>query len=147
MIKIKAFSEKNTEELIEMMRDFNKLDNYPFNKKITTKNLKFFLKNSHLGNIWVVEINKKLIGYIILTFCFSFEHKGQCAYIDEVYINAKYRNQGIGTETLKYIIRKSKKLKIKMLYLEVEKHNTRAASIYEKLGFKNNDRQFMTMKT
>lgn len=128
------------------MKAFNKLDNYPFSKKITTQNLKKILENPNLGKIWMIESDKKAIGYLVITYCFSFEYKGLYAYIDEIYIDEKYRNQGIGTKAVQFAIRESKKGKIKMLYLEVEKHNKRATSVYEKLGFSENARSHMMRK-
>ena len=139
-------SNRHISNLLEMMRKFNELDSYQFNKKITSENLKKFLANPDLGRIWLIEKEKTIIGYLILTFCFSFEYKGTYAYIDEIYLEKEFQNQGIGTQAMKFAMREAKKLNIKMLYLEVEPHNKPAKSLYKKLGFRENKRSLMMRK-
>ena len=51
--------------------------------------------------------------------------------LDEIYLEDKYRNKGIGTNIIKDILSKNK-----IVYLWVYKENLKAISLYEKLGFK-----------
>lgn len=47
-----------------------------------------------------------------------------------------YRNQGYGELLVKYLIELCNKNSIKTIYIRVEKNNTKALSLYNKLGFK-----------
>jgi len=50
--------------------------------------------------------------------------------LDEIYLEAKYRNKGIGTDIIKKLISNND-----IVYLWVYKLNTKAISLYKKLGF------------
>jgi ribosomal protein S18 acetylase RimI-like enzyme len=145
-MKFQKATQKDKKVLLEFMEDFYALDEYPFDKKITSKNLNRVLKNPQMGKIWIINDKKFSIGYFILTFVFSFEYGGVCAYIDEIYIHDAFRNQGIGTEAMKFIMNESKKLKVQLLFLEVEHRNSAAKKVYEKFGFTENRRSLMVKK-
>lgn len=146
MLQIFEASAKNAPQILTFMEKFNRIYKYPFNKKIKKENIYQFLTNSGLGRIWIIKKDKIAIGYLVLTFCFSFEYKGLYAYIDEIYIEEAYRNQGIGTKVMQFALKQAKKLKIKMIYLEVEKSNKKAKGMYAKLGFAENKRVLMMRK-
>ena len=50
--------------------------------------------------------------------------------IDEIYLEEKYRNQGVGTNIIKRILQNNS-----IVYLWVYKENIKAISLYKKLGF------------
>ena len=50
-------------------------------------------------------------------------------------VKKEYWNQGIGTEMLKRIIEQAKKMKIRVIELEVISDNVRAIHLYHKMGF------------
>ena len=53
--------------------------------------------------------------------------------IDEIYIEKEFRNNGIGTDIIMKVVKKSNN---KNIYLWVYKENIKAVSLYERLGFK-----------
>ncbi len=50
-------------------------------------------------------------------------------------VRKEYWNQGIGTEMLKRIIEQAKKMKIRVIELEVISDNVRGIHLYHKMGF------------
>ena len=54
--------------------------------------------------------------------------------IDEIYLEEKARNKGIGTDIIKNVMSKNN-----IIYLCVYKNNIRAINLYETLGFKITD--------
>ena len=50
-------------------------------------------------------------------------------------VRKEYWNQGIGTEMIKRIVEQAKKMKIKIIELEVITDNAGAISLYHKMGF------------
>ena len=50
--------------------------------------------------------------------------------LDEIYLEEKYRNKGIGTNIIKEVINNND-----IIYLWVYKENVQAISLYKKLGF------------
>lgn len=144
LIKLRPAKLTDTELLLDFMRKFYAIDKYPFDTKIIKKNLSTFISNSELGQGWIIEQNKKPIGYIFLTFGFSFEYHGRDSFIDEFYIEKEYRKQGIGTEAIEMVTKKAKQLKVQAIHLEVERHNKAARNLYDKFKFEDNGRTLMT---
>jgi ribosomal protein S18 acetylase RimI-like enzyme len=132
--------------ILSMMEDFYAIDTYPFNAALTEKNLKTFIDNPGLGRLWLISLQEKTIGYIVLSFGFSFEYGGRDAFIDEFYIHKDFRNKGIGKETLEYLCNKSMKLGVQSIHLEVENHNHIGNRLYLNQGFRSNNRTLLTKK-
>lgn len=132
--------------ILLMMQEFNSIDNYPFDKNKTEKNLFELINNKNLGRIWLIKSNNIIIGYVVLAFGFSFEYGGRDAFIDELFIKADFRNKGIGQKTMSFLEEKARELNINTLHLEVETHNNNASKLYVKNGFKNNDRKLLSKK-
>lgn len=78
-----------------------------------------------LDNYFNIVINNKVIGCVLIT------NKDDGKLLDEIYIEEKFRNKGIGTSIIKDIIRENT-----IVYLWVYKENKQAISLYKKLGFK-----------
>lgn len=78
-----------------------------------------------LSDYFNIVINNKVVGCVLLT---SIED-GKL--LDEIYIEEKFRNNGIGTDIIKNIIREND-----IVYLWVYKENVQAISLYKRLDFK-----------
>ena len=65
---------------------------------------------------------------------FSQEAGGYVWWIEEVYIREKFRSRGLGREFFRYL-EEQKGKEVTRLRLEVEEENTRAVSLYERLGY------------
>ena len=55
--------------------------------------------------------------------------------IDNILVKEEFRNKGIGTKLLEYLIEYSKENKIENITLEVRISNTIARNLYKKMGF------------
>ncbi|MBQ4822102.1 GNAT family N-acetyltransferase [Aquimarina sp. MMG016] len=143
-IGFKPYMIEDKIDLLEMMTSFNDIEGYPFDPRIGEENLLQFTSNESLGRLYLIQQKHQNIGYVVLTFGFSFEYNGRDAFIDEFYIKEKYRNLGIGKMTIDFIASESKKLNIKAIHLEVEPHNENAYQLYSKKGFKPNGRTLLT---
>ncbi len=130
-------------EILAMRKEFYKIDQYDFEESTQFKITKDFILNPQLGRCWIIKLEELTAGYICLTFDFSFEYGGKIAFVDELYIKPEYRKKGIGSKILPQIIEKAKTLKIMTLLLESEKHNVIANKLYQKNGFKSNERYLL----
>ncbi len=145
-IEFKIYTENNKSDVLKMMTSFNKIDGYDFDLTIGEKNLIEFTSNEMLGRLFLITHKQITIGYIVLSFGFSFEYKGRDAFIDEFYIKEEFRNKGVGKLSMDFIESVSEKLDINAVHLEVEPHNTAANRLYLKKGYKSNDRALLTKK-
>lgn len=82
------------------------------------------LSNDALWQVWLIQHGSEAIGYIILTFGYSLEGERRDAFIDEFYIKANYRGQGVGITTIKFLESVCPSLGIHAVHLEVKRQNT-----------------------
>lgn len=132
--------------ITQMMQDFYAIDNYPMNVEVTKNLFREFISNEHLGKSWLIYSENEIVGYIILTFIFSFEYGGKIAFVDELFIKETARGKGIGKEAIQFIQKEVPKLSLKLLYLEVEPHNENAQKLYLAHDFELHNRKLMKYK-
>ncbi|AEW85501.1 N-acetyltransferase [Flavobacterium columnare] len=147
MIHFKLIEQDQIDLAVQMMQDFYAIDNYPINPKTSSALFHEFISNSNLGRCWFVYHENKIVGYIILTFIFSFEYQGTLAFIDELYLTESSRGKGIGKKALDFIKEQALIFNIKMIYLEVEEHNSNAQKLYTSNDFVIHKRKIMKYKT
>ncbi|MCL6460702.1 MAG: GNAT family N-acetyltransferase [Flavobacterium micromati] len=128
------------------MQEFYAVDNYPIDVDVSKTLLTDFISNENLGKAWLIIFNNEIVGYVIITFIFSFEYQGKIAFLDELYVREKFRGNGIGSQTLAFIIEESKQLSLKLIYLEIENHNQNAQKLYIASGFELHNRKLMAYK-
>jgi RimJ/RimL family protein N-acetyltransferase len=130
--------------LLPIVREFYRHFSYPWSENEKQKTLLELLNNASLGQVWIIITNEKPIGYFILSFYYSLEYNGRTAFIDELFLLPENRGQGIGAAILERIVQLGSDLNLKILHLEIEKTNTRASALYEKMGFINYGRMLMS---
>jgi ribosomal protein S18 acetylase RimI-like enzyme len=130
--------------LVDFMRQFYAIDNYPFDAQIARWLLQQIVADSSLGRVWLIDYAEATIGYVVLTFGFSLEYRGRDAYIDELFLLDAYRGQGLGSHVLQCVLDACPALGIHALHLEVEHTNVVGQRLYHKHGFAGNDRHLLT---
>lgn len=146
MIQFSSLQLHNINAITQMMSDFYAIDNYPINIEVSKKLFQEFIHNENLGKAWLILEEDEIVGYVILTFVFSFEYGGKIAFIDELYLKESARGKGIGNKTIKFIKSESTKLSLKLLYLEVENHNEKAQKLYLAHDFAIHNRKLLKYK-
>ncbi len=144
---IRKFKLIDKKEIIELIQNLYKEDSYGENislQKINRTIKELFLHNEK-GSIFIIEEKEKIIGYAIIINYWSNEFGGNILFIDEIFILPDYRNFGVGTNFINYLI-KNKINSSVGIQLEVTKANTNAKNFYEKLGFDLSDRIHMIYK-
>lgn len=146
MTTFKPLEKVDIPTITQMMQDFYAIDNYPMAVEESKKLFQEFITNENLGKSWLIFSENKIVGYIILTFIFSFEYGGKIAFIDELFIKETARGKGFGKEAIQFIQGEVPKLSLKLLYLEVETHNENAQKLYLALDFELHNRKLMKYK-
>ena len=146
MTTFKTLEISDIEVITQMMQDFYAIDNYPMDVEVAKKLFQEFISNEHLGKSWLIYSENEIVGYIILTFIFSFEYGGKIAFVDELFIKETARGKGIGKEAIQFIQKEVPKLSLKLLYLEVEPHNENAQKLYLAHDFEFHNRKLMKYK-
>jgi ribosomal protein S18 acetylase RimI-like enzyme len=143
-MNLKKATLEEIDPLLGLMAQFYEHFNYPFELEKHRKVVLSFLSNEYLGSIWLIQSEQKFVGYLALTYGFTFEFGGRDAFIDEFFITEKYRNEGLGRNTLLIIQNKMTELDLSAIHLQTEKHNQSAKKLYQNLGFVDFERISLT---
>lgn len=131
--------------VITMMEEFYAIDNYPIDANVSRGLMHEFLENEALGRGWLILKDNEPVGYVIMTLVFSFEYKGRIAFLDELFISPVARGLGFGKQALDFITEQAKALSVKIIYLEIEGHNTVAQQLYLSKGYSIHNRGLMKL--
>lgn len=140
MVNLIQACENDIPLILEFMKDFYTIDHYPFKPERIRPNLHKLISDNSIGRLWLVEYSEQKVGYLALTFGFSFEYGGRDAFIDEFFIKEGFRGKGIGKLVLKLLEPLALEAGVQTLHLEVEPHNSAGNQLYLNAGFKGNDR-------
>lgn len=142
----RPISANDVDSVVAMMAEFYAIDGYPIDISKSKKLLEQFLVNENLGKAWLIESENRVVGYVILTFVFSFEYGGTIAFVDELYLSQHARGKGLGKSSIEFIKNEAQRIGLKMLYLEVEHHNSNAQKLYLSAGFSEHNRKILRYK-
>lgn len=141
----REISQADIDIVVAMMQDFYAIDGYPIDIAVSKGLMHEFIENESLGRGWIILNDGEPVGYVILTFVFSFEYKGRIAFLDELYIASSQRGKGIGKRALDFITEQAKMNSVKIIYLEVEGHNTVAQKLYLSKNYTIHNRGLMKL--
>ena len=123
------------EKLTEMIFDLYSADDGM--ERMTHEKIKSTIthyKNNALGGmIYLFYKNADIAGYAIVNNFWSNEYGGYVAFLDELFVCAVYRSEGIGTAFLNFLETNEK---YKSIFLEVYPENKIAYDFYKRHGFK-----------
>lgn len=132
---INNMSDKHTDEVIGMMRDF-----YSSSAVLTNGSEEIFrsdvdncINDSPYLEGYVFTENDIVIGYAMIAKSYSTEFGKPCIWIEDIYLKPEYCGKGGGSQFLAFI---EQKYPNAVLRLEVEEENERAVKLYQKTGFK-----------
>jgi GNAT superfamily N-acetyltransferase len=140
----KPASASDREFLLTMMREFYAHEELSFNETAAGQALDGMLNTVAFGRVFLIYADEAVAGYAVLTFGYSLEFHGRDAFVDELFLNEKFRGQGIGGRTLEFLASVCRENGVTALHLEVERKNTSAQTAYHKSGFEDHDRYLMT---
>ena len=129
-------------EDINSLVDFNikmakETENKILNKKIVTKGVSEVLTDTTLGYYVIAKNKNTILGSLMITYEWSDWRNGMFWWIQSVYVEKEYRQQGVYKKMYSYI--KDKALKDNSctgIRLYVEQENKIAQSVYTKLEMK-----------
>ncbi len=96
------------------------------------------LRNEILATPYFIKRGEERIGYVILTRYHSVEKGGLTIYIDELYVESKFRRSGIGKVIMDQILVIAREQGAKHLWAQTEPYNQAAQSFFLSLNFRPN---------
>jgi GNAT superfamily N-acetyltransferase len=93
------------------------------------------LADSNLGFFLLAQCGESIIGLACVSFCWTLEHGGKSAWLDELYVLPEFRSHGIGSALLDSALKNAQDQGCAAVDLEVDIEHRRAESLYQCFGF------------
>ena len=137
---IRKLTENDRDLYIRLAEEFYSSDAvlHPIPRTYIERTADEALQSDAYAEIYLLECEGEPAGYGLTARTFSQEAGGSVLWIEELYIREQFRSRGLGREFFSYIEEKNKD-RTARIRLEVEEKNTRAASLYERLGYEKLD--------
>ena len=100
--------------------------------------VKSLLRNENLATPYFIKRGDEKIGYVILTRYHSVEKGGLTLYIDELYVEERFRKQGVGKAIMDQILEVARGPGAKTLWAQTETYNKAAQAFFISKGFRLN---------
>lgn len=137
---------EDAQVILGLMEEFYAGEGYPFDRALALDALLSLLQDPAKGRAFLLREKGSVAGYAVLTLGWSLEYLGRDAFVDELFVTASHRGRGLGSRALDAMEQACRELGVRALHLEVERGNPTARSLYEKRGFRDNDRQLLTKR-
>jgi glucosamine-phosphate N-acetyltransferase len=128
--KIRSLTDSDYTNYLQLINQFRPTT---FNEKDYKTILNQIHKNS---TIWVIEYNHELIGTATLIYEYKFiRNIVKLAHVEDVCIDHRYRNKGLGTILLKFLVNEATNEQCYKIILDCDET---LEHFYNKSGFKKN---------
>lgn len=117
-------------ELIHALADYEKAPNEVIN---TAANLHNDLFEKKICHAIVAELKGEIVGFALYYFAYS-TWKGQCLYLEDLFVQPTLRQHGIGKQLFDHIVSIAKMSKVKRMDWQVLAWNEPALEFYKKKG-------------
>jgi GNAT superfamily N-acetyltransferase len=141
--RIRAAGPDDVPVLVELMTAFYDEGGYPLPRAAATRAFQSLLAEPALGRVWIIERDGEPVGHIVLTLGFSMEYGGLRGFVDDFFVCAEHRNQGLGAFALTTVRQACQQLGVRALLVETGSEGHPARRLYERAGFTENGRVFL----
>lgn len=123
--------------LAALVQSYWELEQIPgFDEARVAAALRVQLADSRLAAVWVALADNRPIGYLLAVYVFSLEHLGLTAEIDELYVTAEHRHNGVGTALLQAAEATVAAAGCTNISLQLGRGNNTARAFYEQRGYR-----------
>ena len=127
--------------LLEMIRDFNRVDRHDHDEERVHDALLPLLEGDEYGQVWQIAASDGARGYCVIGWSYSLESGGRECIVDEIFVTDQSR--GLGAQLLERALDGARDAGVKVVFLETEAHNERVRSFYQRHGFLGEDSIWM----
>ena len=135
---IRKITEFDREEFFALVREFYTSEAvlHPVPKENHEALWVELMRGSPFCEMYLVEHEGAVAGYMQLSYTFSQEAGGRTAWLEELYIRPQFQRRGLGHECFAYIAKYIEPT-VRRIRLEIEPDNDGARRLYESMGFES----------
>lgn len=146
MVSFRRAQENDREALVALCAAYRLADDQPPAAAEVRMAIDAALRGDPMIHLFLIERSGRNAGYLAITIGYSIEVGGRDAFVDELFVEAWARGQGIGTQALAFAEQVCAELDVKRVCMEVEHENPRARRLYEFLGFTAHSRTTLSKR-
>jgi len=145
VISLRPATTDDLAELFPRTSALNAHEGIAFDPPMLEAALDRLLREPTLGGAWLIERDRSVIGYAIVTFGYDLEFNGRDAYLTELWVDPAERGGGAGGTALQLLLPELRARGVHALHLQVRPDNP-ARQLYERSGFVASPRTVMTYR-
>ena len=132
-VRIRPATPQDIAALVDLMEAFYAESSYPLDRAWAAQSFETLLAQPALGGIWVAD-NGRLVGHAVLTVHYAMEFGALAAAIDDLFVHADYRRQGVAHTLLTALLDDCGARACKSIHVEVGASNAAATALYARFG-------------
>jgi GNAT superfamily N-acetyltransferase len=105
--------------------------------------LRGILAHPDQGIVLVASVDERPAGVAYVSFARPLEHRGEVAWLEELYVSPESRDRGVGTRLLREAIQRADARGCVSVELEVKRGHERALNLYLREGFRDLERRHL----
>jgi len=139
MIVIRTAKLSDVLQLVALLKDLFAIEaDFDFDQDKQALGLQLLLKSDQACILVAASRDdKKILGMCSIQILISTAEGGEVGLIEDLIVNAAFRNQGIGAKLLAEAVHWSERRGLKRLQLLADKNNSPALEFYEKQGWQS----------
>ncbi|MCG8309226.1 MAG: GNAT family N-acetyltransferase [Cytophagales bacterium] len=140
MIKIREGNKQDARSIIQFQVNMAlETEDLILDRTVVEKGVLAVFSDDRKGSYYVAELNGAVIGALMTTYEWSDWRNGRVIWIQSVFVEKEYRGKGIYRMLYEHVkaLVQSDENDFRGIRLYVDKTNTAARKVYEKLGMEN----------
>jgi len=147
VVTVRLATVADIDVLVDLMRDFYAESNFPLDAAWAAQSFADLLANPAAGAIWVIDVDGRPVGHVVLSIRYAMEYAGLIGYIDDLYVRPDHRRRGAASAGLAVLVAECQKRGCKSLHVEVDPNNVPAVGAYRRLGMAPGTDERVQLKT
>ena len=133
--------------LVELMSQFYAESSYALDREWAAASFAQLLRDEARGAVWIARHGTEAAGHVVLALRHSMEFGGLAGVIDDLFVQPRFRRQGVGSALLSALLDVCRTLHVAAVHVEVGPGNVAASALYRAFGLRGHtERQTLTVE-
>jgi ribosomal protein S18 acetylase RimI-like enzyme len=134
VVTVRLATVADIDVLVDLMRDFYGESNFPLDAAWASQSFADLLAEPAAGAIWLIDVDGRPVGHVVLSIRYAMEYGGLIGYIDDLYVRPAHRRRGAASAGVAVLVAECQKRGCKSLHVEVDPNNAPAIGVYRRFG-------------
>lgn len=134
----------DAEAVLEIIPRFYADLGFTWEESVQPAVLRDLLQHPDRGQLCLIHLGERLVGYALILFVPSLEFGGRVAFLDEFFILPEQRGHGLGARFLDQVLKQLEDAGVRAVRLEVDEEHPGASRLYARHGFQRDPRELWT---